>query len=434
MPFELPMDSGHGSVPTGSGAPVTTSDMSGARGLLLLMAALYFVGGCGFAILFFVLERKSGLSIAQSWPLPAGIFISAMVLPAMFVGLAAIIKGQLNSLRMQRAQFKSAEQSRAVIEYLQQTMSAVRSSLLETAARARPAEAAPEQAGGGYSAPPSNAAEALTQAIDATKGGEILNLLTQLRDLALMTEGQRLQRAAQLHQQRRDSLCDETRQLISRQQWRAAADAIEKLRSMLPGDSISDQLAGELAAARSSRVEADIAAVQGPLAQFMSVNAWDRVEEIVGRLELAYPGVDRVETLVRDIRREQAVWRTEELQRLMTDFREAADHRRWRQACLIAQQLVERYPEEKAIEKIRVELGTLRNNADAQDRQEMETEFKDLLNRHRYEECVAVAEKMISAYPDSKAAAELTKMLPKLHELIRQDRARRQQSAGLELK
>ena len=62
----------------------------------------------------------------------------------------------------------------------------------------------------------------------------------------------------------------------------------------------------------------------------------------------------------------------------------------------------------------------------------MEIEFKDLLNRHRYDECLAVAEKIIDAYPDSKAAAELNKMLPKLHELIRQDRLRRQQSAGTE--
>ncbi len=434
MPFDSPPDSGHASVPSGFGAPITTSDMTGARSLLLLTAVLYFVGGSGFAILLFVLERKSGLSIAQSWPLPAGIFISAVFLPAMLVGLAAIIKGQLNSLRMQRAQFKSAEQSRAVIEYLQQTMSAVRSSLLETAVRSRPPEAAPNPADGAHIAPVGNAAEALTRTIDATNGGEILNLLTQLRDLALMTESQRLQRAAQLHQQRRNALCDETRQLISRQQWRSAADAIEKLRSMLPGDSIADELSRELAASRSGLIEADIAAVQGPLAQFMSVNAWDRVEEIVGRLEMTYPGEDRVERMVRDIRREQAVWRAEEFQRLMADFREAADQRRWRQACLVAQQLVERYPEEKSIEKIRGELGKLRNNADAQDRQEMEAEFKDLLNRHRYEECLAVAEKMISAYPDSKAAAELTKMLPKLHELIRQDRSRRQQSAGMEQK
>ncbi len=417
--------------PAGAGVPVPTSDMTTARALLRLLAALYFVGGCGFSVLFFLLERKTGLTVAQAWPLPAGIFISALTLPAILVGLAAIVKGQLNALRMQRAAFKSAEQTRVVIEYLQQTMSGVRSSLLEQ--RTSHTQAGSPTAEPSFSQPDTvNAATALTAAIDATQSTELLHLLTQIRDLALMTEAQRLERAAQLHQQRRDALTAEIRQLSNRQQWKAASVALDKFRSALPGDPLAAELETQLAAARANRVGADIDAVQSDLRQFMSINAWDRVEEIVGKLEMAYPGEPQVEDLVRSVRREQQSWRAEELQRLLSDFHEAADHRRWRQACLIAQQLVERYPDEKAIERIRVELTTLRNNADAQDRQEMEIEFKDLLNRHRYEECLAVAEKLINTYPDSKAATELTKMLPKLHELIRQERVRRQQSAGAE--
>ncbi len=415
----------------GTGAPVTTSDMTTARALLLLLAVVYFVGGCGFSILLFFLERKTGVAVAQAWPLPAGIFISAVALPAILIGLAAIVKGQLNALRLQRAAFKSTEQTRVVIEYLQQTMSSVRTTLLEQ--RTANIPTAGPTANPAFNEPePVTAATALTAAIDATNSTELIHLLTQIRDLALMTEAQRLERAAQLHQQRRDAFTADIRQFINRQQWSAASAALEKFRSALPGDPQATELEAQLSTARANRVRSDIEAVQADLRQFMSINAWDRVEEIVGKLELAYPGEPQVEDLVRSVRREQQSWRAEELQRLLSDFHEAADHRRWRQACLIAQQLVERYPEEKAIERIRVELTTLRNNADAQDRQEMEVEFKDLLNRHRYEECLAVAEKMIDTYPDSKAAAELTKMLPKLHELIRQERIRRQQSAGAE--
>ncbi len=414
-----------------AGAPVTTSDMTTARAMLLLLAVLYFVGGCGFSILFFSLERKAGVAVAQAWPLPAGIFVSAFILPVILIGLAAIVKGQLNALRLQRAQFKSVEQTRVVIEYLQQTMSSVRTALLDQ--RTPNTSAAGPAANPSFGEPePVTAATALTAAIDATNSTELLHLLTQIRDLALMTEAQRLERAAQLHRQRRDAFTAEIRQCINRQQWKAASGALEKFRSALPDDPLATELETQLSTARANRVRSDIDAVQSDLRQFMSINAWDRVEEIVGKLELAYPGDPQVEDLVGNVRREQQSWRAEELQRLLSDFHEATDHRRWRQACLIAQQLVERYPDEKAIDRIRVELATLRNNADAQDRQEMEVEFKDLLNRHRYEECLAVAEKMIDTYPDSKAAAELTKMLPKLHELIRQERVRRQQSAGAE--
>ena len=58
-----------------------------------------------------------------------------------------------------------------------------------------------------------------------------------------------------------------------------------------------------------------------------------------------------------------------------------------------------------------------------QERKEQESLFKDLLKRQRYDEALAVAKGVITKYPNSSAAAELTKLLPKVEDLIRQRQA-----------
>jgi hypothetical protein len=67
----------------------------------------------------------------------------------------------------------------------------------------------------------------------------------------------------------------------------------------------------------------------------------------------------------------------------------------------------------------------LRDNAGVQERKEQEELFKDLLKRQRHEEALAVARSVIEKYPESPSAVELLKLVPKVEEMIREEKLKR---------
>lgn len=105
---------------------------------------------------------------------------------------------------------------------------------------------------------------------------------------------------------------------------------------------------------------------------------------------------------------------------------DATEKRQWRRAIESAEEFIQRFPEDTVTERLRFDLTMLGDNATAAERKEQEGLFKDLLRRQRYDEAQRVANALIEKYPGSPAAAELTKMLPRVEELIRQEKMKRQ--------
>ncbi|MGC8625233.1 MAG: hypothetical protein ACP5VQ_08200, partial [Phycisphaerae bacterium] len=254
---------------------------------------------------------------------------------------------------------------------------------------------------------------------------EIQELLLQLRDAALLTEPQRRQWAAGLLEKRKTAMADAVYQAMNTEQWKTAAGLIAKVRETVPGDPLADTLLAELTNKRNEAIQRQLNSARGRLQQLMAINAWDQAELIVNALESQYADDGSVQELVNRIRHEREAWDREGLQSLLDDYKEAVDHRQWVQACSLAQQILERYPEDKLAEKVRGNLSTLRQNAEIQTRHELEAQYADLVKRQRHEEAFAIAERVMEAYPDSPTAKTMRQHLPKLLELIKQEKTRR---------
>ncbi len=406
-------------------APESTSGMAVTRSLLLVVAWIILGGATIAALVIFAQALHKGKPPALALELPLSVLGGAMAIALIYFGLAVIIRGQVLQLKISRAMARNMNQNLLVTGNLERQLLHVRgavdqlaSNTLDAATR-HPAESVPSSA-----APPPPAAP-LAQS-DATT--QILEILTQLHDAALLTETQRQQWAAGILEKRKAALAAQVHAALHTQQWKPAANLIEKIRESLPGDPLADTLAQELTNQRAKQIQKELLDAQNKLRQLMAINAWDQVQQIADALESRYPDETSVQELMRQVRHEQQAWHRDGLAMLFGDYKDAVDHRQWVRACSLAQQVLERYPEDKLAEKIRGDLNTLRQNAEIQTRHELETQYADLIKRQRIEEAVAIAQRVLDAYPDSTTAREMQKHLPKLLEISKQEKARRQQS------
>ena len=221
-------------------------------------------------------------------------------------------------------------------------------------------------------------------------------------------------------------LTAEVQAAIRSEQWNSARSLIGKIRENLPGDPLAEALSDDLVRQHTEKVQQDLRMTRENLQHYMAINAWDQVRKITDSLDARYPDEPSVQELLNQARHEYHAWRRDGLTMLLGDYKDSVDHRQWVRAGSLAQQILERYPEEKLAEKIRADLTTLRQNADIQTRHELETQYADLIKRQRHEEAFAIAQRVLDVYPESATAREMQKHLPKLMEIIKQEKARKQ--------
>lgn len=259
------------------------------------------------------------------------------------------------------------------------------------------------------------------------EGGEgtqrVLGVLGELRDLALMDEAQRAAVRRRHFAGRKEAALKQIDRAVDRGQWAEALQAAEELAALLPGDEEVRALVSQVNGKRDGRIAQDIEAARVQLRHLMSITAWAQAEEVVGELQRKYDHAGAVEALAAEVRREREAFEREHLQRLMLDLRDASEHRQWRRALMVAEELVRRHGDDPRVARLQNgDLTTIKENAEAQERREDEALFKDLLHRQRYEDAAEVARRVINKYPTSNAAIELNKLLPKVEELVRQRR------------
>ncbi len=263
--------------------------------------------------------------------------------------------------------------------------------------------------------------------VPAGSSDELIALLSQIRDLTMMTDEQR-QQAAQRHwdeMHRHFEIVIENH--LAAGEWALAQKQIDALCKSLPDDPLAQRMTDELTNRRATRAQQDVDAARPQIQHLMSLTAWPQAQAMMQTLQQRYPGEPLVEKLAYEVRHEREAFEKDNFSRLLTELRDATDRREWRRAYVAAQELIQRYPHDRKVEKLRSEqLTTIRENAEAQERKEEEALFKDLLQRQRYDDAAVVARRVIEKYPASSTAVELNKLLPKVEELIRQEKLKRQ--------
>ncbi len=242
----------------------------------------------------------------------------------------------------------------------------------------------------------------------------LLDALHELRDVMLMSDEDRRQLRLRQEEERRQALLATIRLAIEQHGWELATQRISELAADDPARAELSQKMNELR--EKIRTQA-IKDAREQLHHLMSIANWMRADEVIAELTKQFPDDVEVRELAAQVHQEKDTFIREQTTTMLADLKAATDRKDWRRALLLAEELVARYPDLPAIARLQSDMPTLRENADAQERREEETLFKELLLSQRYDEALEVARRVMDRFPGSPTAIELEKLLPKVKEL-----------------
>jgi hypothetical protein len=132
-----------------------------------------------------------------------------------------------------------------------------------------------------------------------------------------------------------------------------------------------------------------------------------------------FPYSSDARTLHQRVEHEYEVYLESDAQRMFDDIRQHIERRSWRRALAHAMRLIEICPNHRLAVQIRPQLQTLRDNAEIEQRQEMEAQIQELIRAGRLHDAIVLGEDLLRRYPASPQAESLEVMLPRLRELAR---------------
>ena len=86
---------------------------------------------------------------------------------------------------------------------------------------------------------------------------------------------------------------------------------------------------------------------------------------------------------------------------------------------------LEAYPAGPEAESVRSQMETLRSNARIEEARELRDRILEMINRRRFSEALELARDLVGRFPDTAAAAELTRQMARLEELADAERTGR---------
>ena len=396
------------------------------RGLLYLVSLVVVLATVSGTIIFYrnAILAKMTHGTALQVAFLGGLL--GVVLAAVLLALAGLLGVALRQARALRGIHNSLDRLRGRVDEAHRDL-AGRLALLDESMRNAPTAAD----GGRAEISDATVNTHGPESVDPAAGRQLVELLVQLREVALMNDQQRQALSDTYWKKKKVRLTESISHHIQRREWRRAGEYIDEMLAVDSSDPVAREFLQRVSDEKQAEVEQVVRDAKNQLGEWISIGEWDKVRDLLHRLSGHYAGEPAVTALVHQMRKEEHAARMDELQRLFATLKEATEHRQWQRACICARQLIQRYPDEKLVEQVRANLPTLEQNARIQECKEDEAMFQDLLHRQRYEEALEVANRMVEKFPESSAAAELTsRMIPKVRELARQEQLKRQQTSG----
>ncbi len=245
---------------------------------------------------------------------------------------------------------------------------------------------------------------------------ELVVLTREVRDISLLNEEQRSLRLQAQGKAVLSLLQREVPVLLREHNWIEARNRVQEARERFPSFSEWDALEKQIEQMRAQVEARDIEAAERQVDDLTSLGAWDRVAEVMNELLERHPDAPRANELAQRLRAQRNQAEAEQRTRLMARAQEASNNREWKAALTAATSLIQRYPKSPEAQALRMQLPTLQENAEIQTRQQMETEIRDLIKEHRFDEALHVAHELLERYPESPQAGVLRDKLPRLEE------------------
>lgn len=244
----------------------------------------------------------------------------------------------------------------------------------------------------------------------------VIELLDEIRELSMMSDSQRKARFLH-HSQRRKTLL--LRQAVNHVGAGHFADAeriLEQCAAAYSNDEDVQRVRQQLTDARSNAAATAVDNVRAQVEDLMALSRWDEAMSIADRLSADYPASDDAQALRDRIARERDIFRNAACQRLYDEIKVDVDHRDWRRALAGTQKLLEKYGDLPRADRVRSTLRTIQDNAEIQERQELEARIQELIRGRRFTDAIELSEELIARFPASPQADKLRELIPKLRE------------------
>ena len=241
--------------------------------------------------------------------------------------------------------------------------------------------------------------------------------IRDLRELAILTDAERRERLARDRQDRRAAMVKQAFDLVGQRQWHSAERLVTSLETEFPSDDDVAKARNYLNHARLLNEQETLARTVREVEQLMHDANWDHAIARTKALVDGFPDNGRARELLHRVQHERDAFHESTVARMFDELRHDIDRRMWRRAFMHAQHLLERFPTHARADAVRRQLKTLQDNAEIEERQELEVRIQELIKAQRFEEAIALGEDLIRRYPMSPQAESLDTLLPRLRDL-----------------
>ncbi len=254
---------------------------------------------------------------------------------------------------------------------------------------------------------------------DSESMHQVMQLLQEIRELALLSDAQRQQRLEEALHHRRNYLVAEASRLSELKEWSAAENAVLAVENEFPDDPILKDLRARVAAGRKSVERDSFSSVHDRVEDLMAVWAWDQAYADAARFVENFPDHSDGRELLARVLREREAYVENAANLLYEEIRADIERRSYRRAMTNAVKLLEFAPYIVARLRYRSPtLKTIRENAEIEERQEQERHNSGIdPGEANTTEAIDQAEDLLRRFPNSPQADSLQKLLPKMREL-----------------
>ena len=149
----------------------------------------------------------------------------------------------------------------------------------------------------------------------------------------------------------------------------------------------------------------------------MALTDFGSAEEVAEALALAHRSSAQAGALLERVRRERRAFELQQRRELYAQIERHVEGRRWREAVDAAGKLLAMHHDCPEAKMVASRMAMLEDNARIEEVRGIRDEICGLIGRRRYAEAISLGEEVIERYPDTVAAADLRRQLPRLAEL-----------------
>jgi hypothetical protein len=250
--------------------------------------------------------------------------------------------------------------------------------------------------------------------------GALENILRQLEDvraLASLTDDQRRDRHLVVAEELKLRRQREAVEAIDARAWSRADKLLAALEREYPHDGQIAHLRMQFSYSRQEIEARTIAKIAETIEEYMSVSSWDQAYSTARRLSDDFPANTVAGDLLQRVIAGRDLHQDSSAQGLFREIRRHVEQRAWRSALTLATRMLESYPDHRRTEQIRQQFQTIQDNAEIEERQEMEVRIQELVHDGRFDEATALGEELMRRFPASPQAESLEELLPRIRDL-----------------